>query len=145
VGRSVSLTYRMGVSLHELRRRTELEVATAAAEMARSKGPRSAGGVLQFAIKTIIVAVIVSASAVFIVNSIVDNVRDALGNTTGRPFWTKLEKELDRAAAPESDLPPEQKEKLLRDIHVIVARWRPFLDAVNSELQKPATAAPNAN
>ena len=123
----------------------ELEAAAATAEMARSKAPRSSGGVLQFAVKAIIVAVIVSASAVFIANSIVDNIRDALGNTTGRPFWTKLEKELDHAAAPESDLPPEQKEKLLRDIHVIVARWRPFLDAVNTELQKPTAPSPNPN
>ena len=123
----------------------ELEAAAAAAEAARSKAPRRSGGVLQFAAKTFIVAVIVTISAIFIANTVIDNLRDALGNTTGRPFWTKLEKELDRAAAPESDLPPEQKQKLLRDIHVIVARWRPFLDAVSTELQKPAAPAPNAN
>jgi hypothetical protein len=123
----------------------ELEAAAAAAEAARSKAPRRSGGVLQFAAKTCIVAVIVTISAIFIANTVIDNLRDALGNTTGRPFWTKLEKELDRAAAPESDLPPEQKQKLLRDIHVIVARWRPFLDAVSTELQKPAAPAPNAN
>jgi hypothetical protein len=123
----------------------ERETAVAATEAARLKDTRRSGGLLQFVIKAVIVAVIVSASAVFIVNSIVDNIRDALGNTSGRPFWTKLERELDHAAAPESDLPPEQKEKLLHDIHVIVARWRPFLDAVNTELQKPAAPAPNPN
>jgi hypothetical protein len=123
----------------------ELEAAAAAAEAARSKRPRRSGGLLQFAAKACIVALIVTVSVVFIANTVIDNLRDALGNTTGRPFWTKLEKELDRAAAPESDLPPEQKEKLLRDIRVIVARWRPFLDAVNGELQKPAAPAPGAN
>ena len=123
----------------------ELEAAAAATEAARSKAPRRSGGVLQFAAKTCVVAVIVTISVIFIANTVIDNLRDALGNTTGRPFWTKLEKELDRAAAPESDLPPEQKQKLLRDIHVIVARWRPFLDAVSTELQKPAAPAPNAN
>lgn len=123
----------------------ELEAAAAAAEAARSKAPRRSGGVMQFAAKTFIVAVIVTISAIFIANTVIDNLRDALGNTTGRPFWTKLEKELDRAAAPESDLPPAQKQKLLRDIHVIVARWRPFLDAVSTELQKPVAPAPSAN
>ena len=115
-----------------------------ASDASRSSESGRSGGVLQFALKAVILAVIVSVSAIFVVDSIIGSVRDALGNTTGRPFWTKVERELDRAAAPESQLPPEQKEKLLHDIHVIVARWRPFLDAVSEELQKPAAPAPNA-
>jgi hypothetical protein len=58
----------------------------------------------------------------------------------GRQFWVKLENELDRAAAPTSDLSPETKQKLINDVRVIVARWRPFIDAVQNEIQKPANA-----
>ena len=123
----------------------DAEEAVAAEEARRSGTRRQSGGLLQFAIKACIVAVIVSASTIFIINSVADRFRDVFANASGRPFWTKVERELDHAAAPESDLPPEKKEKLLRDIHVIVARWRPFLDAVSSELQKPATPAPNQN
>lgn len=123
----------------------ELEAVALAAELARSKEPPQSGGLLQFAVKAVIVTVIISASAAFIVNSIVDNIRNALGNTTEPAILEQTRKELDRAAAPESDLPPEQKEKLLHDIHIIVARWRPFLDAVDTELRKPAAPAPNAN
>ncbi len=123
----------------------DAEEAVAAEEARRSGTRRQSGGLLKFAIKACIVAVIVSASTIFIINSVADRFRDVFANASGRPFWTKVERELDHAAAPESDLPPEKKEKLLRDIHVIVARWRPFLDAVSSELQKPATPAPNQN
>ena len=123
----------------------EAEEAVAAEEARRGSTRRQSGGLLQFAIKACIIAVIVSASAIFIINSVADKFRDIFANSTGRPFWTKVERELDHAAAPESDLPPEQKEKLLHDIRVIVARWRPFLDAVSSELQKPATPTPNRN
>lgn len=119
--------------------------AAAASEETRRKASQRSGGIVQFAVKACILAVVISASALYVANSIIDNIREALGNTTGKPFWTKVERELDRAAAPESDLPPEQKEKLLHDIHVIVARWRPFLNAVDSELQKPEAPAPNAN
>ena len=30
--------------------------------------------------------------------------------------------------------------KLINDVRVIVARWRPFIEAVQSEMQKPASA-----
>jgi len=103
------------------------------------------GSLLQFALKACIVAAIVSLSTVFVVNLVVDNIREQFGKTGGRQFWTKLENDLDRAADPESDLPPEQKQRLINDIHVIVARWRPFLDAVITELQKPSAPEPKPN
>jgi hypothetical protein len=28
----------------------------------------------------------------------------------------------------------------LRDVHVIIARWRPFIDAAREEMQKPPPA-----
>jgi hypothetical protein len=58
----------------------------------------------------------------------------------GPQFWGKIEQKLDRAADVSSDLPPEKKQKLINDVRVIVARWRPFIDAVQSEMQKPTNA-----
>jgi len=101
-----------------------------------STDKRFSGSILQFAIKTCIVAVVISTSTIFVAGWIIDDFKDALRNTTGAPFWGKVERELDRAADPASDLPPEKKQKLLNDVHVIAARWRPFLDAVYSEFQK---------
>ena len=106
-----------------------------------------------FVVKTLIVAVVISVCVIYVVDWVISDVRDLANNTinevraelravpvSGRPFWTKLEGELDRAADDSSDLPPEQKQKLLRDVHVIVARWRPFIDAVQEEMQKPPAA-----
>ena len=45
----------------------------------------------------------------------------------GRQFWSRLEAELDRQAAPAADMPPEKKRKLLAQIKIIADRWRPFL------------------
>jgi hypothetical protein len=117
-------------------------------EEAKAQAPideRFLSHIVPFAIKTCIVAVVISACTIFVAESIIDNVKDAIGtitaNTTGPQFWGKIERELDRAADPASDLPPEKKQKLLNDVRVIVVRWRPFLDTVQSELQK----APSAN
>lgn len=100
--------------------------------------------ILPFAIKTCIVAVVISACTIFVADWIIGDFKDAIGNTIGKtsggPFWGKIERELDRAADPATDLPPEKKQKFLKDVRVIVARWRPFLDAVQSELQKPPSA-----
>jgi len=68
----------------------------------------------------------------------VRSVRVELRELAREPIiWGKIERELDRAADPASDLPPEKKQKLVNDVRVIVARWRPFLDAVAGEMQKP--------
>jgi hypothetical protein len=93
---------------------------------------------LLFAIKTCIVIVVVSAATIFVADWIIDDLREALGSTTigGAQFWGKIERELDRAADPATDLPPEKKQKLIKDLRAIVARWRPFVDAVQDELQK---------
>ena len=106
--------------------------------------------IIVFAVKTCIVVVTISVCVLFVAGAIVDNLQDAAARTIsdirktpigGRQAWTKLEEELDRAADPSSDLPPEKKQKLLNDVHVIVARLRPYLDAVQSEMQKPAGAS----
>jgi hypothetical protein len=105
--------------------------------------------IIVFAVKTCIVVVTISVCVLFVAEEVVYNLQDAVARTIsdvrttpigGRQAWTKLEEELDRAANPSNDLPPEKKQKLLNDVHVIVARWRPFLEAIQSEMQKPAGA-----
>jgi hypothetical protein len=111
---------------------------------------RPSSGLAQFAIKTCVVAVAISVCSIFVIDWVIGDLEDfaaqtiasvryQAANTTigGRKFWTKVESGLDRAAAPASDLPPEEKKKLINDVRIIVARWRPFLDAVQDELQKP--------
>jgi hypothetical protein len=111
------------------------------------------GGIGQFIIKTCIVAIVISASSIFVVDWIIDSLEDSTGRTLanfqaqaahttigGRQFWTKIENELDSVADPSSDLAPEKKQKLINDVRVIVARWRPFIDAAQNEMQKPPRA-----
>jgi hypothetical protein len=112
------------------------------------------GGLGQFAIKTCIVAVVLSVCAIWVANSIIDSAEDSLNRGIGMlrseleraasigaggRGWRVIEREMERAAAPDTDLPPEKKQKLIEEIHVIVARWRPFLDAITTEMQKPAS------
>ena len=108
--------------------------------------------ILQFTIKTCIVALVISACAIFAADWIIKSVEVSTANTIstvreqlsptvgGRQFWTKLKDQLDNAAAPSSDLPPEEKQRLLNDVRAIVSRWRPFIDAAQDELRKPAGA-----
>jgi hypothetical protein len=111
------------------------------------------GQIMVFAIKTCIVVVAISARALFVAEAVVDNLQDSVARTIsdlrrqlpqgpigGRQLGAKIEEELDRAADPSTELPPEKKQKLIHDVHVIVARWRPFIEAVQSEMQKPAGA-----
>jgi hypothetical protein len=106
--------------------------------------------IIQFAVKTCIVAVVISACGIFVADWIIKSVEASTANTIsavrqqlaptvgGRQFWIKIKEQLDNAAAPSSDLPPEEKQKLLNDMRVIVSRWRPFIDAAQDELHKPA-------
>jgi len=113
------------------------------------------GDIAQFAVKTCIVAIVISASTIFVANWIMESletsatrglralreeIRAEFQKTPigGPRFWGKVEQELDRAADPASDLPPDKKQKLVNDVRVITARWRPFVDAVTTEMQKPA-------
>ena len=61
----------------------------------------------------------------------------------GTGFWVMVERQLDEAADPKRDLPPEKKQKIIADLRIIAQRWRPFfLDALNAVAQdqepKPA-------
>jgi hypothetical protein len=44
---------------------------------------------------------------------------------SGSAFWTKVERELDRAA--NGNMPEDTKQKLLTDIRKLVDKWRPFV------------------
>jgi len=118
-------------------------------EADRNTGQNLSGNIVSFINKTCIVAIVISACTVLVANLVIDSVEDATARTIsklqgtvkgGRQFWVKIEEELDRAAAPSSDLSPEKKQKLINDVRVIVARWRPFIDAVQNEIQKPSSA-----
>jgi hypothetical protein len=105
-----------------------------------------------FAIKTCLVAIVTIFAALWIIDSVANTIRESVVYTMaelreqvqlprgGKQFWEKIEQQLDRAADTSSDLPPEKKQKLINDVRVIVARWRPFIDAVQSEMQKPPNA-----
>jgi len=61
----------------------------------------------------------------------------------GAQFWAKVQGELERAADPAHDIPPEQKRKLLSQIHVLVERWRPFMAEIAplfADFQRPGSA-----
>jgi hypothetical protein len=109
-----------------------------------------------FIIKTCVVAIVITACAIYFFDSAVARLETAAAHTIanahqqladihigGRPFWDKVGHELDRAADPSSDLPPEKKQQLLNDLRVIMARWRPFIETVQNGLQPPAKAVDN--
>jgi hypothetical protein len=105
-----------------------------------------------FAIKTCLVAIATIFAALWIIDSVASTIRESVVYTMaelreqvqlprgGKQFWEKIEQELDHAANAASDLPPEKKQKLINDVRLIVARWKPFIDAVQNEMQKPANA-----
>ena len=103
------------------------------------------GPIVLFAIKTCIVAAIVTACTVFTADWVIGSAEQSFARSVksvqqfsigGRKFWARLEEELDRAASPASDLPPERKQKLIDNVHVLAARWRPLIDALQDT--KPA-------
>jgi hypothetical protein len=108
-----------------------------------------------FLIKTCIIAIVISLSVIFVVDWTIQSVEDSISRTAdnmvaalssqiptgGRKFWTEIEHNIDLAAAPNSDLAPEKKQRILNDVRIIVARWRPFIDAVSDEMEKPPQKA----
>jgi hypothetical protein len=97
------------------------------------------GELVRFVVRVCVVAAVITISAIVFTGLAIQRLEDSTARILdkfhlqgGREFWSRIERELDRAAQPSSDLPPEEKEKILNDLHVIAARWRPFLDAVES-------------
>jgi hypothetical protein len=95
------------------------------------------GPIGQFALKTVIVSAAIVVSGWFVLDLLDDfatrrmeqlerTIRSATA-IGGRPFWTKLERQLDALADPETDISAEKKQKILSQIKVISDRWRPFV------------------
>ena len=105
--------------------------------------PDRSGSLGRFAAKTFTVVAAVTIGLWIIIGQVFDRIDDTIDSGTtqlqtliqssthigGRSFWTRLERELDKAANPASDLPPERKQKLLADIRILADRYRPFVNA----------------
>lgn len=120
---------------------------------------RDGTGLGRFAAKTVTIVAVVTIGLWIIVDQVFDRLDDAIDRGTtqlqevihsesrigGKSFWTRVEKELDRAASPANDLSPEQKQKLLADIRVLADRYRPFVsEAALFFTDKPTEAANKA-
>lgn len=129
-------------------------------------GAALAANVTPFIIKTCVVAAVATACTIFAAEWIIGSAEESFarsvrsvqqtvqktvqetvqqtvqqGSIGGRKFWGRLEEELDRAAAPASDLPPERKQKLINNVRILAARWRPLIDALQDGRQAPAATA----
>ena len=114
-------------------------------------GADLAAKITPFIIRTCVVAAVATACIIFAADWIISSAEESLARSVrsfqqtvqqtsigGRKFWARLEEELDRAAAPASDLPPERKQKLINNVRVLAARWRPLIDALQDTKQTPA-------
>src|SRR5262245_7157016 len=94
----------------------------------------------QFTLKALIVIGLIAGASLLSaallasrIERIVENTEAKMQQYTkvgGAQFWAKMQGELERAADPAHDIPPEKKRKLLSQIHVLVERWRPFVAEV---------------
>ncbi|HTQ34199.1 MAG TPA: hypothetical protein VMI30_08525 [Stellaceae bacterium] len=119
----------------------------------RQRSDNSWGTIWQFAAKIVIAAIVVTLALSYLIDNLVADVNDMLGarmaqlhaeiqsvnKIGGRTFWKNLQEQLDRAADPKNDLPPEQQKKLVEDVRALVRRARPFIDAVQSTLEEPTS------
>jgi hypothetical protein len=91
----------------------------------------------QFTLKALIIIGLITGAFILWAALLVPRIERVVENTEakmqqytkvgGAQFWTKVEDELERAADPAHDIPPEKKRKLLSQIQVLVERWRPFM------------------
>lgn len=107
------------------------------------------GPIGQFALKTVIVSAAIVVSGWIVLDLLddfatrrVEQLERTIRSATaigGRPFWTRLERELDKLADPETDISSERKQKILAQIKVVSDRWRPFV------LEAASTIAGDSN
>jgi hypothetical protein len=119
-----------------------LEIEDRPAPTRRVAMIRPVGDLGQFALKAgIVVCCVVAAfviSGVLIASKVENTVNSVKSiKIGGSQFWTRIEDELDRMARPGSDLPEAKKQKLLEDIRMIAAKWRPFVAEIQSALADP--------
>jgi hypothetical protein len=111
---------------------------------------RDYGDLGQFTLKALIVIGLITGASILSTALLASRVERIIANTEekmqqytkigGAQFWTKVEGQLEQAAA--RDMPDEQKRKLLSQIHVLVERWRPFATEIAplfAAFQRPAS------
>ena len=106
----------------------------------------------QFAIKAVIVFALLLATLLVLAIKTSDIVDSAIARIEvqlvpkvpmgGGAFWSQVERQLDHAADPTTDLTPETRQKLLADIRAIVARWRPFVAEIQPLFNAAAPESP---
>jgi hypothetical protein len=112
--------------------------------------PRDRGGLGQFTLKALIIIGLIAGALILSGALLVPRLGRIVADTEakmqqytkvgGAQFWAKVEGELERAADPAYDIPPEKKRKLLLQIHVLVERWRPFMAEIAplfADFQRP--------
>jgi hypothetical protein len=102
------------------------------------------GSAWQFALKLLIVVVVLSAAVLITAGLLADKIKKDLRGVSlgGHQFWTKLESELSRMADPSNDLPDAKKKKIISDLRIVVERLRPYaaeLGPLFSDLRGEAT------
>jgi hypothetical protein len=82
-----------------------------------------------FALKTMIVAGVLSISTFLTVGSLIGLVLNAAGLKGGRHTWTQIEQSIYRFAD-QPELPPEKKAKIIAALRKIHDKNQPYLDAL---------------
>src|SRR5262249_43699253 len=87
----------------------------------------------QFTLKALIIIGLIAGAFVLSAALVAPRIERLVENTEakmqqytklgGAQFWAKVEGELERAADPAHDIPPENKRRLLSQIHILVERW----------------------
>jgi hypothetical protein len=98
------------------------------------------GGLGQFAVKCAIalgMATIAISMAAALFIAALSPALQRLKPPNSRQLFASLEQQLHRAAQSSDGLTSERREKILSDLRVVVAKWRPFLDEIGEVLTQP--------
>jgi hypothetical protein len=88
-----------------------------------------------FVAKAVIVTVLITGSVLFLSSRLISKAEESFLRVTkigGSDFWTKFERQLDRAADPSRGLSAEKREMLLVKLRAVSAQWKPFIMEVHS-------------
>ncbi len=112
--------------------REELSQAGALDEISAPWSPQQRGTIASlvlFSAKMLILLVVFMVAVVY-TGRVFDRRMEEFRQSTkigGAAFWTSLERQLARAAEPESEMSAAKKQELLANLHTVVERWRPFV------------------
>jgi hypothetical protein len=100
-----------------------------------------------FVAKAIIVFVLLTATlagtGAFVIGRAYRATIGILGTPTigGAAFWAKMQEDIHSAADPGKEMPEPVKQRLLADLRVLVARWRPFVAEIAPLIEHDAQPA----